>query len=153
MERKSIKDLAVTLDKAEAVLNEIRAASGFDILGPKPTAPGLRRIETAVEAAERAYKDRRKRAEEFDDALFGEPAWDILLDMFIHQSRSEEVTVKSACIGSGAPNTTALRWLKVLENYGLIQSKPDPNDQRRRLLALTAEGFEAMTRYLEAIAR
>lgn len=100
-----------------------------------------------------AYDQRQSRNKAFsDDDLFGEPAWDILLDLYIHQARSDSVSVKSACIGSGAPATTALRWLHVLETKGMVCSADDPTDSRRRLLRLTAEGYECMTRYLEGIA-
>lgn len=152
MKKNSVVELAAKLDKAQAVLDELRACCGYDSFGQTKFA-AENRIESAVEAAERAYRDRRNRSKQFDEKLFSEPAWDILLDLFIHQSRNEEVTIKSACIGSNAPDTTALRWLKVLEEHGLLKSSADRNDQRCRLVALTPEGFESMSRYLEQIAR
>jgi hypothetical protein len=36
-----------------------------------------------VEEARRHYRLRRMRDQEFGPALFGEPAWDILLDLYI----------------------------------------------------------------------
>lgn len=101
-----------------------------------------------------AYDERRARAKQLKHKdIFGEPAWDMLLDLYIHQAQNEEVSVKSAAIGSAAPATTALRWLNVLETKGLVRSLDDPNDSRRRLVRLTAEGYEAMTRYLNEIAK
>jgi len=153
MKHKDVKELAERFDCALAILDEIRASSGFDIFGDRRIQPEPRR-ETAIEAAERAYEDRRARAREFADGrLFGEPAWDILLDLFIHQSRHEQVTVKSACVGSGASDDTAMRWLKALDSERLIQIEQDPADEMRRLVSLTPEGYESMLRYMEHIAR
>lgn len=153
MKQKDVKELAEKFDCALAILDEIRASSGFDIFGEKRVQPEPRR-ETALEAAQRAYEDRRSRANQFHDGrFFGEPAWDILLDLFIHQSRHEQVTVKSACIESGASDATAMRWLKALDSEGLIQIEQDPDDKKRRLVSLTPEGYESMLRYMEQIAR
>ena len=41
-----------------------------------------------------------------NDELFGEPAWDILLDLYIANVENKPVSVSSACIGSAAPPTT-----------------------------------------------
>jgi MoxR-like ATPase len=153
MNQTDVKGLAEKFDAALAILDEIRASSGFDVLGAKRLEPHPRR-ETALEAAERAYADRRSRSDEFEDQrIFGEPAWDILLDLFIHQTRHEEVTVKSACVDSRAPETTTMRWLLALDGEGLIRIDHDPKDETRKMVSLTAEGYESMLRYLEKIAR
>lgn len=153
MNQKAVKGLAEKFDAALAILDEIRAASGFDVFGEERIRLEPR-CETALQAAERAYEDRRSRSEQFSASkLFGEPAWDILLDLFIHQSRHEQATVRSACLGSGTSDAVATRWLQVLENEGLVQIMQDLEDKNRRLVSLTAEGYESMLRYLEKIAR
>ena len=96
----------------------------------------------------RVYADRRERSKHFErEQIFGEPAWDMLLDLYIHQARNEKVSVKSALIGSGASASTAMRWL------GVLDAEDDPADSARRLVRLTPEGYEGITRYLEQIAR
>lgn len=101
-----------------------------------------------------AYKQRKSRVKHLSNGdFFSEPAWDILLDLYIHQAENRNVSVKSASVGSGAPATTALRWINKLALKGLIGSLDDPDDRRRRLIYLTPEGYEAMTRYLNEIAR
>jgi hypothetical protein len=57
------------------------------------------------------YDARRKRAEFVPSALLAEPAWDILLDLYIRQAQGKRTTVSSACVGAIVPATTALRWL------------------------------------------
>jgi hypothetical protein len=102
--------------------------------------------------AHRAYALRRKRAAIFGNPdLFGEPAWDILLDLFIAHAEGKPVSVSSACIGSAAPATTGLRWLGVLADEGLVVRENDPGDQRRVNVRLTSAGVAAMERFFEAM--
>lgn len=83
--------------------------------------------------------------------LFGEPAWDILLDVFIAQKRRQEIQVSSVCLEAGVPSTTILRWLTRLEQEGLIYRESDNVDGRRRYVRLTHAGEALMLRVLEAI--
>lgn len=149
MPQMRIKKIAEQVAAAQSLLNEIRIISDPEAsIGEADGADS--RPSTPLEAAIWIYERRRARSRHFPDPdLFGEPAWDILLDLFIHQARHEKTTVKSACIGSGVPSTTALRWLKLLERDKLLSISDDPTDQRRRLVALTPLGFDSMTHYLE----
>lgn len=98
--------------------------------------------------ARRLYRDRRSRAQIFgDETLFGEPGWDILLDLFIAAKERKRVPVTSACIGAAVPTTTALRWLAVLEDRGLVLREADPTDARRIFVRLSAEAYAKMVAY------
>lgn len=127
--------------------DDAEAAAGSD-----KVSPSLRRLEYA-EMARRTYLVRRKRAAIFGNSeLFGEPAWDILLDLYVALAHQKPVSVSSACIGSAAPPTTGLRWLGILAEEGLVVREPDPEDQRRVLVRLTEKGACAMDRFFEAAA-
>ncbi|XUU60286.1 MarR family transcriptional regulator [Erythrobacter sp. HA6-11] len=94
------------------------------------------------------YDARRKRASVFDnEELFGEPAWDILLDLYIAHAEGKPVSVSSACIGSASPPTTGLRWLGVLQAAGLLEREHDMRDQRRVLVRLSNHGVQRMETY------
>ena len=98
--------------------------------------------------ARAAYAKRRKRGSLFGDLeLFGEPAWDILLDLYIAHTEGKSVSVSSACIGSASPPTTGLRWLGVLSEHGFVAREHDPQDQRRVLVRLTQKAIKAMDAY------
>jgi hypothetical protein len=107
-----------------------------------------------VELARQTYDDRRRRSKIFkSDELFGEPAWDILLDLFIAAKERRRVSVTSACIGSAVPSTTALRWITILERGGLLTREADPGDARRVYVRLSPRGYEAMLEYFSVSSR
>lgn len=104
------------------------------------------------ELSARLYRERRARERFFDaTAIFSEPSWDILLDLYAQGARGRLVSVGSACIGSAAPYTTALRHLDVLQKRGLIERHPDPNDARRLWVQLTPEARQALESYLKEV--
>lgn len=109
------------------------------------------RRELFVQMARTAYARRRERGTLFGESdLFGEPAWDILLDLYIAHGERKDVSVSSACIGSAAPPTTGLRWLGVLADQGLVEREHDPEDQRRVLVYLTERALDAMDAYFSS---
>lgn len=97
------------------------------------------------------YSSRQDRPGVNDTRLFGEPAWDIVLDIYIHQAKGRSTSITAACIGSHAPATTALRYIDLLCELDWVEKIPDDNDRRRSLLALTASAKAQMDGYLDRI--
>jgi DNA-binding MarR family transcriptional regulator len=98
------------------------------------------------------YGLRRKRDATADrKGLFGEPGWDILLDLYIAERRRTDVQVSSVCLDAGVPSTTILRWIARLEREGLIYRIADNSDARRRYVRLTDEGRAMMRSVLRAM--
>ncbi|MEJ2458344.1 MAG: hypothetical protein P8Y58_09445 [Novosphingobium sp.] len=84
------------------------------------------------------YNMRRQREKIFGaPQLFGEPTWDILLDLFIADLRNTRMQTTSVCIGSQVPQTTALRWISLLEKENLVHRYRDKEDCRRVYVQLT----------------
>jgi hypothetical protein len=146
-----IKKLAAQLDAAHAILDQIRVTSGCALFGPARSRTA-ERLETALVTARKALNDRRARAAFIgSEEIFGEPAWDILLDLFIRQAAEHEDGSKAFAKAS-ASESTAMRWLRVLEQTGLVGIEADPGSGQRCLVHLTPTGYEGMLRYLESIA-
>ncbi|WP_353229162.1 MarR family transcriptional regulator [Novosphingobium sp.] len=130
--------------------NSLSTSTTLAKSGSMPSRPGGASTDDHpyfIDLARRAYGDRRRRDRLFQSGLFGEPAWDILLDLFISAKQCKRVSVTSACIGAAVPSTTALRWLAVLEQQGHIVREDDPADARRAFLQLSAETYAMMLDY------
>lgn len=95
----------------------------------------------------RIIRQRQLRARFFDGDLFGDPAWDMLLDLTAARAEHTRVSVTSLCIASGVPPTTALRWIGQLTEMDLFQRVEDEADRRRAFVALTDKAADAMARY------
>lgn len=92
---------------------------------------------------------RQMRLRFFNEDLFADPAWDMLLDLTAAKAEHRRVSITSLCIASGVPTTTALRWIKLLEHSGLVQRIEDETDRRRAFVSLTDRGADAMARYFK----
>lgn len=99
------------------------------------------------------YRNRRDRAHFLDSELFGEPAWDILLDLFTARLLGRRLSVSAVCIGSYVPPTTALRWITVLVDAGLAERELDESDKRRQWISLSKPGERAMRSYFVHLAQ
>jgi len=115
--------------------------------------PGDRLIRAARPAlpdprlVRRILRQRQLRARFFDGDLFGDPAWDMLLDLTAARVEHTRVSVTSLCIASGVPPTTALRWIGQMTDAGLLQRVDDETDRRRAFIVLTDKAADAMARY------
>lgn len=114
------------------------------------------RMDCAVTArhlavAREVYAERRRRHKYLPADLFGEPTWDILLDLYIASREDRRVPTTSSCIGAHVPPTTALRWLRILEMRGLVEREDDGRDGRRTFVRLTRHGLSAMDASLASL--
>jgi len=98
--------------------------------------------------ARRVLDGRRARSAFFYDGLFGEPAWDILLDLFVAEQESKQISISSACIAAGGSSTTALRWLSRLEEMKLVERRGDTTDRRRVFVRITPRAHTAIVAWL-----
>jgi hypothetical protein len=103
------------------------------------------------QAVRQIIAGRQARARFFDPALFGDPAWDMLLDLTAAHGEGARVSVTSLCIAAGVPATTALRWLTQMVESGIFVRVPDPADRRRAFIALSEKALAAMAGYFASL--
>ena len=85
--------------------------------------------------------------------VFGDPAWEMLLDLMLANIQDRRVSVSSACIASGAPMSTALRLVGRLVDEGVLHKIPDATDRRRHFLVINPCFEEPLREYLLEQAR
>ena len=91
---------------------------------------------------------RRLREAAVGPGLFTDAAWDMLLDLLAARLEGAKVTVGDLRLATQVPQTTALRWIKVLETRNLVIRSSDPDDLRRVHVALTEDAAATMTAIL-----
>jgi hypothetical protein len=139
-----------TVGEAGLMFRFDTARPGTDRLtASPPAAPALpdARVVRAV------IRQRQLRNRFFPADMFADPAWDILLDLTAARGEGGNVSVSSLCIASGAAPTTALRWISLMTEAGLLRRENDTRDRRRAFIALTETAVDAMARYFAALAR
>jgi len=94
---------------------------------------------------------RMKRRQFFDERLFADPAWDMLLELYALECEGRSISISKLSFAAGVPGTTALRWVDKLEEKALIVRTDDALDGRRTWIALSERGFATMRLYLEQI--
>lgn len=89
---------------------------------------------------------RRVRSELLPAELFGEPAWDLLLHLFVADAEGRRVTGRRVCQQSTIPPTVMSRWLMHLAKVGLIvgDGSGDLDDE----LTLSGDAFHRMEHVL-----
>jgi DNA-binding MarR family transcriptional regulator len=125
----------------------LRLVEQLDVLGRGE----LHQVRTPVteEHVLSILRVRRRRGKFFDPELFADPAWDILLELYAAHVAQRRVSVSDVCLGARVPATTALRWIKTLEQKGLISRRDDPMDGRRVFLCITQRAADQMTAFFE----
>lgn len=94
-------------------------------------------------------EQRDQRRQFIGSELLGEPAWDMLLDLFMQYAGGAKVSTTSLCIASRVPGSTALRYISLLEQAGLVARSQSDFDRRVTFVGLTEAGVLAVGKYLE----
>ncbi|WP_404335543.1 MarR family transcriptional regulator [Sphingomonas sp. MMS12-HWE2-04] len=103
---------------------------------------------TLIALAKHYLAQRRQRDRYFPGTLFADPAWDVLLDLYVAGLENRRVSVSNVCLAAAVPTTTALRWIGLLEEEGLVQRFDDPGDRRRAYLQLAPHASNSVRDWL-----
>lgn len=114
--------------------------------------------KSLVALARRSIEVRRMRRRHLPAAMFGEPAWEMLLSLYVLSTSGAHPTVSSLSAASGSPPSTALRWIDYLKVHDFVTRQSCPSDRRMVFIELTdtaRASIEAYLRdlYVERLAR
>ena len=119
----------------------------------KPAPPSGEAPAVSIDQVSQVIRARRVRARYFDEELFADPAWDMLLDLLQAEIAQHRVPVSSLCIAAAVPATTALRWIKTMTDAGLFKRRADPHDGRRVFVELAPQASDALRRYFREVGK
>jgi hypothetical protein len=114
----------------------------------RPDSPGSFDLDRL---ACRVYTARRERRRFFDEALFGEPAWDMVLMLYCADVQGETLNSAILTRAAGVPVSTAERWLRVLEQQGLVVQRAESASAQLRTVELTPSARTSVAGYLRHI--
>lgn len=149
--RSMARDILALADEAEAEAMSMVSLAADE--APVRADHDVRTKGRFAEIAKSQYSARRVRERFFEKKIFGEPAWDMLLELYASELNDEKISTSNLILSSSAPNSTALRWMKHLEDQGLVIKKSSNIDGRVQYQRITNVGFDGMTKYFESIAK
>lgn len=140
----------LTSQKIEAALIIVRQATArIEALSDFPgvRAPGL----SLRAVAERLYCERRQRDRHFPPGLFGEPAWDMMLALFMAREEGRELHLDEAYEAAGVESGAGRALVARLEAQNMVARAPSKRAKRRQSIHLTKEAVERLTEYLAGL--
>jgi len=95
--------------------------------------------------------ERRRRASYFNPVMFAEAAWDVLLALYVADFHGSRLSVGRLIEWTGAPSTTALRWVDYLEERQYVTRRTAEVDKRIVYVDLLERGRETLNSYFREI--
>ena len=107
---------------------------------PRQASPPCSGAENVLRArAESILRVRQARERLLGRAVMGEPAFDLLLCLYI-RSEHKETSLASLARPARIPYSSALRWIHYLSDKGLVECTESKVDRRVTSVELTASG-------------
>jgi hypothetical protein len=107
------------------------------------TVPGN---DPAAGLAASMLEFRRERAEILPAELFSEPAWDLLLELFLADAEGRHITARGVAMRSNISPGVMSRWLRHLTKIGYIVG--DGTGDLDDMLTLSAKALQRMERII-----
>lgn len=142
LSEKDVREAARLLRLLSAAVGE---QTGLVADGQNPTSR-----EELVLRARIVLDSRQRRTKYFNRAMFGEPAWDVLLALYITERSDGPQSIGRIAEWIKTPLTTVARWIDYLEKERLVSREAHPNDKRVIFIRLLEKGRELLDAYLDA---
>jgi DNA-binding MarR family transcriptional regulator len=100
-----------------------------------------------LERAETILRVRAARERMLGRAAIGEPAFDLLLRLYVRFGQ-KEASLTGLANAAGVPYSSALRWVRYLADKGLVELKESRSDRRATGVQLASGGRAVMDEFL-----
>ena len=121
--------------------------------GQTKPAPEMWRREALLNRALAAIQGRALRHRFFDSCMLGEPAFDILLALYVTGASPAVLPLRILSATVGVTDSVAARWLKLLVDDGLVLSVAGHGDAGSIQATLTDKGRTILDEYLGALSQ
>jgi DNA-binding MarR family transcriptional regulator len=103
--------------------------------------------DALLERAESILRVRRSRERLFSRAMIGEPAFDLLLHLYV-RTQQGETSLNSLAKTAAIPYSSATRWITYLADKGLVERRRSESDRRVISVDLTPAGRAVLDEFL-----
>ena len=103
----------------------------------------------AVQLVSHVVHARRTRSDFFAPEIFSDPAWDILLVLFLAKVRGEGMTLDQLAKAAGSSISASVRWIHIMDRAGLVQWRCDPSGGENKMVELATRGWSAMVQWAQ----
>ena len=100
-----------------------------------------------VELVSQIVHARRTRSDFFAPEIFSDPAWDMLLVLFLGKVQGEVMTPYHFAQAVASPVSASFRWIDILERAGLVHSTRDPSSMEIKTVELASRGWSAIIQW------
>jgi len=107
--------------------------------------------EGRLDLCEALHVKRHLLARHATHRLFFDPAWDMLVDLYVAQARHLQISFSSLAYGANVPLSTASRLVQEMERHQLVTKVVDIHDRRRTFVQITAIGEALINMILDAV--
>lgn len=76
---------------------------------------------------------------------FGDPAWDMLLDLYILEAAGRRISATGLCRAASVPVRSGLRYIAIMTSCQWVERRPDGVDNPEAWVSLTPKGRRLMT--------
>lgn len=118
---------------------------------PRQQARGANDRHSLAAKARLFLSSRLAREQYFHRELFGEPAWEILLALYVIEDAGARFTISKLAECIDSPLSTVVRWVKTLEEQSLVSRVQHPTDRRIVFVRLLDKGSTALDDYFRAM--
>jgi predicted Rossmann fold nucleotide-binding protein DprA/Smf involved in DNA uptake len=102
------------------VVKKLQLSARYSTVRKSQEQPMVEEQTKVLNAARDIYAVRKRRKQFLPPELFGEPGWDMLLDLFIAHLERRARSLDAVCGASGVATGVAMRWVAILEARGLV---------------------------------
>lgn len=109
--------------------------------------------DSYLKVARDTLEYRRRRYRYFPRGMLGEPAFDIMLCLYVAESEQRHVTHTMIAEMAEVPSSSAHRWIDFLVGKRFLDRAKHPFDSRATVLMLTPEGRKSLQSLFDDIAQ
>jgi hypothetical protein len=147
-------DAPPSAGEVRAMAHQLMAWADYLLTRPAPGRElSAEEKHELVLAAAHAMRDTGALRARLFDMPFGNPNWDVMLDLFIRDANGYRVTADQLALGGEVAAATVHCCLDVLAARGLIERTPDRFDSNVKWLSLSPVGKQAMVEFMLQTAR